>query len=115
MSLASHFTWGDFLKKHPDFKKKDVKRNSPEGEKAFKAAFKEFAKDFLKKRETQIKKDTDKATKAKEALVTRLKAIDGRKWYLKAKKLNKRIGRFDAHLSRLEQLQKKTVQLAKGV
>ncbi|MDP2599180.1 MAG: hypothetical protein Q8P84_00400 [Deltaproteobacteria bacterium] len=115
MSLASHFTWGDFLKKNPEFKSKKIKRTSPEGQKAFKAAFKEFAKDFLKKRESQIKKDKERAVKSKEALVTRLKAIDGRKWHLKAKDLNKRIGRFDAHLSRLEQLQKKTTQLAKTV
>ena len=115
MSLASHFTWADFLKKNPEFKSKKIKRTSPEGQKAFKAAFKEFAKEFLKKREGQIKKDTDKATKSKETLVTRLKTVDGRKWHLKAKELNRRIGRFDAHLSRLERFQKKTVQLAKGV
>lgn len=115
MSLASHFSWADFLKKNPDFKKKNIKRTSPEGEKAFKAAFKEFAKDFLKKREILIKKDKEKTSKAKDDLVIRLKAIDGKKWYLKAKALNTRIGRLDAYLARLENIQKKTTQLAKTV
>ena len=115
MSLAQHFTWGDFLKKNPEFKKKKLKRTSPEGEKAFKAAFKEFAKDFLKKREAKIKKEKDRVAKEKTAFVTRLKAVDGKKWHLKAKVLNQRIGRLDSYLAKLETLQKKTTQLAKGV
>ncbi len=115
MSLSNHFTWGQFLKKNPEFKKKKIKRTSPEGEKAFKAAFKEFAKDFLKNREVQIKKDKERVAKEKTELVKRLKNIDGKKWYLKAKTLNARIGRLDAYLTRLETFQKKNTQLAKTV
>lgn len=115
MSLAHQFTWGNFLKKHPEFKKKKVKRTSPEGEKAFKAAFKDFAKSFLKDREAKIKKEKERTTKEKTDLVTKLKAVDGRKWHLKAKTLNQKIGRLDAYLSRLENLQKKATQLAKSV
>lgn len=115
MSLAQHFTWGDFLKKHPEFKKKKIKRTSPEGEKAFKAAFKDFAKEFLKKREAKIKKEKERAAKEKTALIARLKAVDGKKWNLKAKVLNQRVGRLDSYLSKLETQQKKTTQLAKNV
>ena len=115
MSLSHQFTWADFLKKNPEFKKKNVKRTSPEGEKVFKAAFKEFAKSFLKNREVKIKKEKERTAEQKTALVTRLKALDGKKWYLKAKDLNKKIGRLDAYLSRLETVQKKTTQLAKSV
>ena len=115
MSLAHQFTWGDFLKKHPEFKKKKLKRTSPEGEKAFKVAFKEFARNFLKDREAKIKKEKERTTKEKNALVAKLKAVDGKKWHLKAKKLNERIGRFDAYLSRLENIQKKTTGLAKSI
>ncbi|MBI5299204.1 MAG: hypothetical protein HY877_02760 [Deltaproteobacteria bacterium] len=115
MSLAQQFTWNDFLKKNPDFKKKNVKRTSPEGEKAFKAAFKEYAKTFIKEREAKIKKEKERVTKDKNTLVTKLKAVDGGKWHLKAKKLNEKIGRFDAYLSKLETLQKKTIQLAKTI
>lgn len=113
MSLAQQFTWNDFLKKNPEFQKKNIRRTSPEGEKAFKAAFKEYAKTSLKERETKIKKEKERVAKAKGALVAKLKAVDGRKWHLKAKKLNEKIGRFDAYLARLETLQKKTAVLSK--
>ncbi|OGQ04384.1 MAG: hypothetical protein A2W61_07365 [Deltaproteobacteria bacterium RIFCSPLOWO2_01_44_7] len=115
MSLAHKFTWGQFLKKNPEFKKKKLKRTSSEGEKAFKAAFKEFAKSFLKEREAKLKKEKERTTKAKSELVTKLKAVDGKKWHLKARTLNQKIGRLDSYLSRLETIQKKTTQLAKSV
>lgn len=115
MSLTHQFSWAQFLKKNPEFKQKKIKRTSSEGEKAFKAAFKEFAKEFLKKRDAEIKKEKERATKEKSALITKLKAVDGKKWHLKAKSLNQKIGRLDAYLAKLEGRHKKTAQLAKNV
>ena len=115
MSLAHKFTWAAFLKKNPEFKKKGLKRTSPEGEKAFKAAFKEFAKLYLKERQDDIKKEKDRATKTKKELVTKLKEVDGKKWHLKAKKLNKEIGRYDSYLAKLEKAHKHTTTLSKEI
>ena len=113
MSLAHKFSWNEFLKKNPEFKKKGVKRTSPEGEKAFKAAFKDFAKNYLKERQETLKKEKERVTKAKKELVAKLKGVDGKKWHLKAKKLNLKIGRFDSYLAKLEKGQKRVTAFAK--
>ena len=102
MAITKKFTWGDFLKKNPEFKKKQIKRTSSEGEKAYLAAFKEFAKGHLKDLQEKVKKQKTTATASKKELVDGLKKVDGKKWHIKAKTLNKKIGRFDAHLARLE-------------
>lgn len=115
MSLAHKFTWGSFLKKNPEFKKKGLKRTSPEGEKAFKAAYKEFAKNFLKERQEKIKKEKERTTKAKKELVQKLKATDGKKWHLKARDLNQKIGRYDAYLAKLENAQKRATAFTKEI
>lgn len=115
MGLAHKYTWQDFLKAHPDLKQKKVKRNSPEGDKAYKAAFKVFAKNYLKERTANIEKEKERAAKSKTALVERLKAVDGKKWHLKAKDLNEKIGRFDSYLARLGRWQESTKELAKKV
>lgn len=113
MSLAHKFSWQKFLKLHPEYKKKKIKRTSPEGEKAFKTAFKEFAKNWLKERQEKIKKEKERVTKTKKGLLEKLKGVEGKKWHLKAKNLNREIGRFDAYLSRLEQEQKRSVEQTK--
>lgn len=115
MSIAQKFTWGDFLKQNPALKEKKVKRTSPEGEKAYQAAFKKFAKEHLKARDEGIKKETDRVNKTKKDLLGRLKKVDGNKWHLKAKTLNKKIGRFDAYLARLAHWQETSKQLAKKI
>lgn len=102
MSLAHQYTWAQFLKEHPEAKKKKIKRTSPEGEKAFKAAFEKFAKSYLKERQEKIKKEKERVIKNKKELVDKLKAVDGNKWHLKAKKLNLEIGRYDSYLAKLE-------------
>lgn len=115
MGLAHKYTWGDFLKANPELKKKGIKRTSPEGEKAFKAAFKAFAKDHLKTRSAKLKKEEERVAKSKEMLLQRLKAVGGKKWHLKAKDLNEKIGRFDSYLARLTRWQESTKELAKKV
>lgn len=115
MSLASKYTWGDFLKAYPDHKKKKIKRTSPEGEKVFKAAFKTFAKEFLKSRAAVLKREEERVAKTHEELVGALKKVDGKKWHLKAKRLNKEIGRLDAYAARLKLAEKNAVELTKKI
>ncbi|MBI4125274.1 MAG: hypothetical protein HY609_03175 [Deltaproteobacteria bacterium] len=115
MSLAHKFSWQKFLKQNPDLKKKGVKRTSPEGEKAYKAAFKEFARKYIKEREERLKKEETRATKVKVELVKKLKGVDGKKWHLKAKKLNREIGRLDSYLASLQQSKERTKNLSKEV
>lgn len=115
MALKQKFTWGDFLKQNPEFKEKKMKRTSPDGEKAYQAAFKKFAKEHLKNREGWVKKEEERVTKAKGTLVKQLKAIDGKKWHLQSKKLNKEIGRFDAYLSKISKWHEASKQLTKKI
>lgn len=115
MSLSQKFTWGDFLRQNPDLKAKKVKRTSPEGEKAFQAAFKKFAKDYLKEREAWIKKEEERVVEAKGKLVKTLKEVDGRKWRIKMKKLNKEIGRFDSYLSKISRWQEESKRVARKI
>lgn len=115
MSLAHQFSWKKFLKENPELKKKGVKRTSPEGEKAYQAAFKEFAKNYIKDREARLKKEEKRTAEAKAKLVEELKAVDGKKWHLKAKKLNREIGRLDAYLTSLQKSKERTKQLSKQI
>lgn len=115
MSLAHQFSWQKFLTQNPDLKKKGVKRTSTEGKKAYQAAFKEFAKKCIKDRETGIKKEETRTTKARASLVEQLKAVDGKKWHLKAKKLNQEIGRLDSYLASLQKAKERTKNLSKQV
>lgn len=57
MSLNKKYTWARFLKDHPEHKEKKTKRTSKEGQKAFDAAFKQHAKEYLKERLAKIEKE----------------------------------------------------------
>lgn len=57
MSLNKKYTWARFLKEHPEHKEKKTKRTSKEGQKAFDAAFKQHAKEYLKERLAKIEKE----------------------------------------------------------
>ena len=113
MALKQKFTWNDFLKAHPEAKKKSLKRTSAEGKKAFETAYKAFMKEYLKDREIKTKKFIDKVTKTKAALVATLKKTEGKKWHLKTKALNQKIGRHDAAIARFEKLIVQTKEVAK--
>ena len=114
MALKDQYTWKDFLAQNPDLKKKGIKRTSAEGKKAFEAAFKATIKNYLKERETRATKFIDKMTETKKALVAELKKVDGKKWVLKAKAFNQKIGRYDAALARFEKLIARTKESAKS-
>lgn len=115
MALKDKFTWNDFLKQNPEFKEKKVKRTSPEGEKAFNVAFKNFAKEHLKAREAYRAKEAERAASRKAILIKDLKGLDGKKWYLRSKTLNRKIGRFDAYLAKLAREQKTLKEGSKKV
>lgn len=115
MSLAQKYTWSDFLKAHPEHKKKKLKRTSPEGEKVFKAAFKAYAKNYLKERGAKTEKEIERVSTVKQGFVEKLKAVDGKKWHLRARSLNKKVGRLDAYLGRLASAQEATKQLSKKI
>lgn len=101
MSLNQQYTWAQFLKEHPDMKAKKVKRTSPEGDKAFQAAFKKYIKDYLKGRETKIEAQKKRATAHKSLLVEKQKELVKTKKWPKVKRVQTKIGRNDASLARL--------------
>ena len=92
-----------------------MKRTSAEAEKAFAAAVKEFGKHHLKELLEKNKKNKTHTTDARKTLVENLKKIDGKKWHLKAKALNKKIGRLDAHLAQLDKDHARFTQHAKDL
>ncbi len=71
MSLNQKYTWARFLKDHPEHKEKKTKRTSKEGQKAFDAAFKQHAKEYLKERLAKIEKE-QKAAGSNGTLLARL-------------------------------------------
>lgn len=115
MALQDKYTWKDFLAKHPDLKKKGIKRTSAEGKKAFETASKAYLKDYLKDREVRAKKFIEKIVQAKKEIVAKLQKVDGKKWHLKAKALNEKIGRHDAVLARFEKLIVRTQEVVKNI
>lgn len=115
MALAQQYTWARFLKEHPDLKEKGIKRTSAEGKKAFEAAYKKFAKAALKDREEWVKREESRVEALKTAVVGKLKALDGKKWHLKAKVLNQKAGRHDAYLAKLSKLKTSVKELSKKI
>lgn len=94
MALNEKYTWGDFLREHPQ--KKDLKRTSAEGKKTFETAYKAFVKEFLKTRLTRLQKQQKKATECRDELVGRLKGI---KKASLAKRFQSRVGQKDHALA----------------
>lgn len=113
MAIKDKYTWQDFLKENPDLKEKGFKRTSAEGKKAFEAAQKKYLKDYLKTREAQATRFKKSAEGKRDELVAQLKAVEGRRWKVKAKSLNEKIGRMDAAICNWEKLLKKTKEAAK--
>lgn len=101
MSLNQKYTWAQFLKDHPEMKAKKVKRTSPEGTKAFEAAFKKYIKDYLKAREAKLESQKKRAAAAKSELTKKQKNLVKQKKWPKATSLQEQIGRKDAWLGRL--------------
>jgi hypothetical protein len=111
MSLNQKYTWNDFLKENPELKEKQVKRTSPEGKKAFEAAYKAKVKDVLKERLVWIDKEVKRAGSKKSALVTDIKA---KKTGVTKRVVQDKIGKAEKYLHRLEKMTKKTKQVQKN-
>lgn len=92
MSLHQKYTWADFLKNNPDWKKKGVKRTSKEGKKAFEDAFKTHAKTHLKDLTARLEREVKRVTARRDAIVARLKATTTG---AAAKIVQARVGRKD--------------------
>lgn len=110
MSLNQKYTWADFLRDNPDMK--GTKRTSPEGKKAFEAAFKKQAKEYLKARAEKMAKGEKIATEKRDALVTRLKAA---KRPLTAKTLQARVGQKDRAIAGFQKQIERTKSLQKSL
>ncbi len=81
MSLNQKYTWNDFLKSHPEYKEKKIKRTSKEGAKAFESAAKQHLKEYLKERLAKIDKEKERAEKDRKRLgsyIARLERIRSR-------------------------------------
>lgn len=107
MALNEKYTWADFLKENPG---KKLKRTSPEGKKAFEAAFNAKIKAYLKTRTTKIEKAQQKATAKRDTLVVALKAT---KKPFKAKRVQARVGQKDHAIAMLAQQLTRTKEVAK--
>lgn len=92
MSMNQKYTWADFLKEHPEYKEKKIKRTSKEAIKAFDAAYKQHLKDYLKDRIVKIDKEKDRAEKRKKEFST-----------------------MEAYLTRLEKMRDRTKMLQKNL
>ncbi len=108
MSLKQKYTWFDFLKQNPEHREKGTKRTSPEGKKAFEAAFKSFVKGFLVKQLARCEKEIVLAGKRRD------EAMQKGKEYRKAEKLprvklaQQKVGRYDAAVFRITKQREKT-------
>ncbi len=108
MALNQKYTWTDFLHNHPE--KKELKRTSPEGKKAFETAYKGAIKEYLKTRLTLLQKQQVKATKNRDELVVRLKAM---KKINLAKRFQLRVGQKDHAISVITQQIERTKEIQK--
>lgn len=108
MSLNQKYTWNDFLKEHPEFKTKGLKRTSAEGKKAFEAAYKAFIKKYLSGRTEQLTRELERATKRRDARITVLKGLRSTKKHSKATLAQRKVGRSDRAIVRLKKQQEKT-------
>ena len=110
--MNQKYAWKDFLKDHPEYKEKKIKRTSKEAIKAFEAASKQHLKEYLKDRLTKIDKEKGRAEKKKSELSATLKSV---KAAVKERNLRLRIGAMDAYLTRLEKMRDRTKTLQKNV
>ena len=112
MALKDQYTWKDFLKANPD--KKELKRTSAEGKKAFEAAYKTFAKEYLKNREARTAKFVKSMTEEKDNLVEKLKSVPHRGWKTKSKILNQKIGKKEAAIAKFNKLLERSKAASKN-
>lgn len=111
MSLNQKFTWKDFLKENPQVKGKELKRTSPEGKKAFDAAYKAKIKDVLKDRLAWIEKEVVRVIEKKKSSITAIKAL---KTPVARRHVEEKIARNDKYIHKLKRTTDKTKQIQKS-
>ena len=114
MSLNQKYTWADFLREHPELKEKGIKRTSDEGKKAFDAASKKAIKEHLKGRDEKIKVLRKRSEEKLAALGKKRSELVKAKKRPKVREVQKKIGRQDAWLGRLEKQSERTKMLQKN-
>jgi len=115
MSLKQKYTWEDFLKEKPELKAKGVKRTSKEGEKAFKAAFKAKIKEHLSKRTDKVSFLKKKAEEKKIKLTEKVKDFQKKKDFGQAKIYQKKVGKQDSWIGRLDKQESRVKLLQKSL
>lgn len=114
MSLNQRYTWHDFLKEHPEFKEKGIKRMSPEGKKAFDASYKAFIKNYLAERSEKLTKLIERSTKRRDERIAKLKDLRKTKKKVKAKRAQLKVGRSDAAIAHLKKEQTRVKEAQKN-
>lgn len=113
MSLNRKYTWQDFLREHPDHKKKGTKRTSPEGKKAFGSAYKSHIKKYLAERTKKIDEQIKRAEKRRDQRTAKLKEYQKAKRWPLARRQQKRVGLADAAIGRWKRQKDRTKLLQK--
>lgn len=113
MSLNQKYTWAQFLKEHPEYKGKKLKRISNEGKKAFETAFKKATKEYLMTRLEKIEGFKKRATARHSELTKKQQAFTKAKNWPRAHRIQLEIGRQDALLDRLSKQSERTKSLQK--
>ena len=113
MALNQKYTWADFLKDNPEHREKKTKRTSPEGKKAFEAAYKKFIKDYLTKRQQQLGKMKEKTTTRRNEIIAKVQSFQKTKNIPKASFYQRKAGEQDAALARIAQQVERAKMLQK--
>lgn len=114
MSLNQKYTWHDFLKEHPEFKEKGIKRMSAEGKKAFESAYKDFIKKHLSERAKKIEREMECAKKRREEIMAKVKELRKARKHPRAGFCQEKAGRQDAWGGRLTRQKDRTTTLQKS-
>ncbi len=101
MALNQKYTWGDFLKEHPELKKKKIKRISSEGKKAFEAAYRAKIKEYLNARVERVNILKKKAEAKFSELTKKVSQLQKKKEFSMARFYQKEAGRQQAWIARL--------------
>ncbi len=114
MSLNQQYTWKDFLREHPEHKQKKTKRTSPEGKKAFEAAFKAYIKKYLAGQVERFGKQIAKAEQTGKKQAAAVRELRKAKKWPKAKLAQEKTGRTDAAISRLKKQKERATAAQKS-
>jgi hypothetical protein len=112
MSMKQKYTWHDFLRDNPEHREKKTKRTSPEGKKAFEAAFKAYVKKYLDGQQERYDRQLAKATGRAKDLQTKVGGLCKSKKFSKAKIAQRKAGRAAAAVAQIAK-QKNRAQAAR--